>query len=104
MKYLKKLYGKTVIDSFDSEELADGYKIQLEYYQLENNTSSKPYGIEIVKRNVENNIMNIENKIIENICDREIDASRLLDILISNKVTPISADDVIQDLTTIKVI
>ena len=104
MKCVKELYGKTIIDSSDSDEISKDCQIELEYYHIENVTSSKPYGVEIVKRNIENNSMNIENKEINNICYNKKDNFKLLDILISNKVTPISVDDVIEDLTIIKVI
>jgi len=104
MAYLKKLYGKAIIDSSDSEELQDDYKMELEYYQVENEASSKPYGVEIVKKIMENDRMNIEDKKLESICDKEQDTNNLLEILITNKVTPISVDDVIEDLTKIKVI
>lgn len=97
MKYLKKLYGKTVIDSSDSEELLVNHKIELEYYQIKNKTPSKPYGIKIVKRNIENNIMNIEEKTVRHICNGEEANNRLLKILISNKVTPVAVDDIIED-------
>ncbi len=98
MTDLKKLYGKTQIDSSDSEDIGKDYQIELEYYQLENQTARKPYGIEIVKRNIVNNILNVENKIIENIHKKERDNFKLLEILIANKVTPISLDDVLHDL------
>jgi len=104
MKYLKKLYGKTVIDSSDSNELKKTDKIEVEYYQVRNITSSKPYGIEIIKRNIENDEINIENKILNNICTKEQETNKLLEILLTNKVTPISVDDIIEDLAKIKVI
>lgn len=104
MECFKKLYGKTIIDRADSDELQDEEKIELEYYQLENSTSNKPYGIEVVKRKIENNQVNIENKIINHICNREQDANRLLELLVSNKVTPISVEDIVHDLTKIKAI
>ena len=74
------------------------YQIELEYYQVENQTSRKPYGVEVVKRNIVNNILNVENKIIHDIYKKERDNLKLLDILIDNKVTPISVDDVLSDL------
>ena len=98
MTYLKKLYGRTQIDSSDSEDIEKDYQIELEYYQVENQTSRKPYGVEVVKRNIVNNILNVENKIINDIYKKERDNLRLLDILIDNKVTPISVDDVLSDL------
>ena len=50
MGCFKKLYGKTTIDSSDSDELNKEYKMELEYYQLENSTSKHQYGIEIIKK------------------------------------------------------
>lgn len=104
MKYLKKLYGKTVIDNSDSEELPRNEKIELEYYQISSKTSNKPYGIEIIKKKLKDDIMNIEEKIIRNICFKEQDSISLLGLLMKNKVTPILVDDVIEDLSKMKVI
>lgn len=105
MNYLKKFYGKTVIDNSDSEEVARGHKIELEYYQIKSGTcSSKPYGVEIVKRKVENDIMNIEEKTVCHICNEEAKNNKLLEILVSNKVTPVIMDDVLEDLSKIEVI
>ena len=39
MKLLKTFYGKTVIDSSDSEEIEKNHKIELEYYQTENDAT-----------------------------------------------------------------
>lgn len=104
MKSTRKLYGKTIIDNSDSEDLGENYKVELEYYQLEESSSKRPYGIKIVKRSIENNQLNIEEKTIDNICYIEQDTNKLLDILINNKVTPVSVDDVIHDLTITRVI
>ena len=104
MECFKKLYGRTIIDKKDSDEIQDEEKIELEYYQLENSTSDKPYGVEIVKRRMENNIVNIEDKIIYHICNKRQDADLLLKMLVSNKVTPISVEDIVQDFTKIRAI
>lgn len=104
MNYIKKLYGRAIIDSSDSMELLENNKIELEYYQIKSETSSKPYGIEIVKKNIENDIMNIEDKTVRHICNEEQDNMKLLEILMLNKVTPIAVDDVIEDLSKTKVI
>ena len=93
MECFKKLYGRTIIDKKDSDEIQDEEKIELEYYQLENSTSDKPYGVEIVKRRMENNI-----------CNKRQDANLLLKLLVSNKVTPISVEDIVQDFTKIRAI
>jgi len=104
MSSIGKLYGKTIINNSDSEDLGENYQVELEYYKMEESTKQRPYGIKIVKRKMENNQMNIEEKTIDNICYREQETDKLLDILINNKVTPISVDDVIHDLTITRVI
>ena len=104
MGCFKKFYGKTTIDSSDSDELSKGYKMELEYYQLENSTSKHQYGIEIVKKEKTNDQLNIEKKIIDNICNKEQETIKLLELLMINKVTPISVDDILQDLAKAKAI
>lgn len=104
MCYLKKLYGKTILNNMDSDELTKDNEIELEYYQIKNVIENKPYGIQIIKRNMKNNILNTEEKIVKNICDEEIKNIKVLEILIKNKVTPISVDDIIEDLLKDKVI
>ena len=99
MKLLKTFYGKTVIDSSDSEEIEKNHKIELEYYQTENDATRKPYGIEIVKKNIEDSQIYIESKTINEICDKEQKNNNLLKVLMNNKVTPVSLEDVLQDLT-----
>lgn len=101
MDHTRKLYAKAVIDGSDSDEIKDGFKIELAYYQVQNDTFSKPYGIEVVKKIMEKTKQNVEDKIISNICEKEQDVNKLLKILALNKVTPISLNDVVEDLTKI---
>lgn len=105
MTYLKKLYGTTIIDSSDSEEIKGDHKIELEYYETKGNIvfleDSKPYGIEIVKRNIENNKIDIEKKTMNNICQEEQETNKLLELLIHNKVTPISLEDIMEDIHSV---
>lgn len=104
MGCFKKLYGKTTIDSSDSDELNKEYKMELEYYQLENSTSKHQYRIEIIKKEKIKNQLNIEKKMINNICNKEQETTKLLELLMINKVTPISVDDILQDLSKAKAI
>ena len=104
MNYLKKLYGTTTIDSSDAEEFNQNRKIELEYYKTQSNNiiseESRPYGIEIVKKNLANEEISIENKVIHNIYSMSQDVDELLDKFIEYKVTPISAEDILEDLKT----
>lgn len=105
MEYLKKLYGTTVIDSSDSEDDGIEGQIELEYYKTKNGLvvleDKKPYGIEIIKKKKENEQLNIEAKVINNMFDEETKINKLLDLLIKNKVTPISVEDILADLITV---
>ena len=103
MEYQKSFFGKTIIDSSDSEEINSDEKIELEYYKTNNltKTDDKKYGIAVLKRDIKKNESNIETKIVNNISNEENTISRLLEILMINKVTPISVDDVISDISVL---
>ena len=45
MNYLKELYGKTVLNNMDSDEITKDNEIELEYYPIKSVTEDKPYGI-----------------------------------------------------------
>lgn len=98
MEYKKQFFGRVTIDQNDSEELNE--KIELEYYETRNLTeiNERKYGIEIIKKKEESEKFNIESKIVNNISSKEQEINRLLNILMANKVTPISVDDVISDI------
>lgn len=103
MEYSKSFFGKATIDSSDSEDIRDDEKIELEYYKTNNVTQKddKKFGIEVLKRDVKQDEFNIETKIVNNISSEENTISRLLEILMINKVTPISVDDVISDISVL---
>lgn len=103
MEYQKSLFGKTVIDSSDSDELKDSEKIELEYYETHHlaEVNGREYGIEIIKKKEINEKFNIESKIVNNISNEENKVYRLLEILMLNKVTPITVDDIISDISVL---
>ena len=103
MEYRKSFFGKTIIDRSDSEELNENEKIELEYYETHNlaENNERKYGIEIVKTKEKNEKFNIESKVINNISNEEQEVNKLLNILMLNKVTPVSVDDIISDISVI---
>lgn len=103
MEYSKSFFGKKVIDSSDSDEILADEKIELEYYETHNiaKDNERKYGIEVLKRDIKHNKFNIESKIVNNISNEENKINRLLEILMINKVTPVSVDDVISDITVL---
>ena len=104
MEYKKSFFGRTVIDSSDSEDLKSNEKIELEYYETHNllEENERKYGIEVVKRNQKNEKFNIESKIVNNISKEENKVNRLLEILMINKVTPVTVDDIISDISVLE--
>ena len=103
MEYKKSLFGRTIIDSSDSDEINDNEIIELEYYETHNfaEKNGRKYGIEVIKKKEMNEKFNIESKIVNNISNEEIEINRLLEILMLNKVTPISVDDIISDISVL---
>ena len=99
MEYKKSLFGRTVIESSDYDDVSDD--IELEYYETHNiaGENNRKYGIEVVKREEKSEKFNIESKIVNNISNEENQIKSLLKVLMLNKVTPISVDDVISDIS-----
>lgn len=104
MEYKKSFFGRTVIDSSDSEDIGCDEKIELEYYETHNLAQKyeRKYGIEVIKKNEKSEKFNIESKIVNNISNEENEINKLLEILMLNKVTPISVDDIISDISVLE--
>ena len=101
MEYKKSLFGRTVIESSDYDDVSDD--IELEYYETHNiaGKNNRKYAIEVVKSEEKSERFNIESKIVNNISNEENKIKSLLKILMLNKVTPISVDDVISDISVL---
>ena len=89
------------------EELANigvEYPIKLEYYKTQTNEEDVKnqkdikYGIEVIKTSYVDKQVKIEKRTIPEIIRDEIKINRILDKLKENKVTPVSAEYVIEDL------
>ena len=100
MKNTRKFYGEVTVRLNDFINAYDEFKV--EYYKIENylaETNNKKYGIEVLKIiEFENNKI-IERKEIDNIFDNEENIDKLLEVLKRNKVTPISVEEIIADIT-----
>ena len=103
MKNTRKFYGDTIIklENMEEKNTCTGNKFKIEYYQLESSITEAnhlvKYGVEILKRDVVNDNI-LERKEIRDITNTEEKIYNLLDILYRNEVTPISLNDVIEDL------
>ena len=93
METIKEFYGGTSIDSNDTEYLIRKGKVELKYYKIISNNMVKKnknqrFGIEVVKKCVNNNIVSEEKKEIFNCIEKEEVADKVLELLKVNKVSP----------------
>ena len=97
---LRTFYGKTTINNEEAEDF-NFDKIYLEYYKNRNDEeikdAKKPYGVTIIKKTQAGQILEIEEKEVTNIINKENEADNILKLLVAYKVTPIGLDDVLQD-------
>lgn len=103
MHNLRTFFGKTTINNEDAEQ-ANFDRMYLEYYKNVNEREikkdEKQYGVTIIKKTQIGKILEIEEKEVKNILNRENDVDNILKLLVEYKVTPIGLDDVLQDLVS----
>lgn len=100
---LRKLYGKVTIEGEDfgyNQNPGQQEKIFLEYYKTKKaqTKNEKKYGIEVIKKEENKNGITREKTVENGLSNNEKVIDKLLEILIENKVTPITTKDVITDL------
>lgn len=80
------------------------YPIKLDYYKTKTNTEDVKneneikYGVEVIKTSYINEKVEIERKYMPEILKDEIKINNILSKLKENKVTPISAEYIVEDL------
>lgn len=104
METVKEFYGGASIDCNDVECVMSKGKIELKYYKIISSMSGKrnkhkKYGIEVVKKYINDNIVSEEKKGIFNCIEKEEVADRILELLKINKVSPINVEDILRDLS-----
>ena len=103
MNNLRTFFGNTTLHNEDAEQ-ANFDRMYLEYYKNVNEREikkdEKPYGVTIIKKTQIGKILEIEEKEVKNILNRENDVDNILKLLVEYKVTPIGLDDVLQDLVS----
>ncbi len=100
---MKYFFGCTFMSLDELTDIGVKYPIKLEYYKTTANEEEKQnnevkYGIEVVKTSYIKEKVDIERKIIPNILTDEPKIDNILNKLKVNKVTPISAEYIIEDL------
>jgi len=104
MSAIREFYGGTFLNTEGIESGVTKEKIELKYYKIINNVTTRKsgktkFGVEVVKKCVENNVITEEKKEIFNCIDNEDTADRVLELLKVNKVSPINVLEVLEDLS-----
>ena len=101
---MKYFFGCTFMSRQELADIGVKYPIKLEYYKTKTNEENVrnqkdiKYGIEVIKTSYIDEKVDIERRTIPEILRDEIKINRILDKLKENKVTPIAAEYVIEDL------
>lgn len=99
---MKYFFGCTFMNREELADIGVKYPIKLEYYKTneENvkNENDIKYGIEVIKTSYIEERVDIEKRTIPDLIKDEVKIERMLDILKQNKVTPVSAEYIIEDL------
>lgn len=101
MENTRKFFGDAIIKFEDFEGIDNREPFKIEYYRTQNmpkGANVAKYGIEILKKKECDDNVILDKEVINNISSVEEDVNNILSILQRNKVTPISAGDVIEDL------
>jgi hypothetical protein len=100
---LKIFFGGIFIDKHLLEESRIDYPIKIEYYKMINEDEilkqeSEVYGIKIIKTEYRNTGLKTDEKLVKHVTNDEKKINKILDLLKDNTVTPISVEDIIDDL------
>lgn len=107
METIKEFYGGTLMDINDADYFSKKGKVELKYYKIISNEMSRKnrhrkYGIEVVKKFSDKNIITEEKKEIFNCIEKEEVADKVLELLKVNKVSPINVVEILEDLSAKK--
>ena len=94
---MRVFYGGIYLERKALHEAGIEHPIKLEYYKTINNERKK-FGIDIVKTEYKTDNIIKEEKKIKQICNDENTIDRILNIFKSFAVTPITAEDIADDL------
>ena len=96
----KTFFDGIYVEKETLKEAGIEYPIKLEYFKTtqEDKEDEKAFGIQIVKTEYKKEVVEIETKEIKNITTNEGRIDYILTKFKDNEVTPIGADDIIEEL------
>lgn len=96
---MKSFFGGTYVGK---DTLANNniyYPVRLEYYKTEDIENYKPvYGIEVVKTEYKDNVVNVENKVIDKVTHEENVINKILEQFKAGEITPAVSEEMIEEL------
>ena len=101
---MKYFFGCTFMSREELADIGVQYPIKLEYYKTQTNEEEVKnqmdikYGIEVIKTSYIDEKVNVEKRTIPEIIRDEMKINKILNKLKENKVTPVSAEYVVEDL------
>jgi len=93
-KKLKTFFGGIFIETSKLKEEGIEYPIKVEYYKIQ---EQNKFGIEIIKKEYRKPKINIEKQELKSLSTDECKINMMLELFKKNEVTPISADEIIED-------
>ena len=94
---MKVFYGGIFLGKDVLQEAGIEHPIKLEYYKMINEKTDE-YGIDIIKTEYKENNIITEEKEINYLSNDETKIEKILNLFKENAVTPITAQDVAEDL------
>jgi len=101
---MKYFFGCTFMSKEELADIGVEYPIKLEYYKTQTNEENVKnqkdikYGIEVIKTSYIDEKVDVEKRSIPEILKDELKINQILDKFKTNKVTPVSAEYIIEDL------
>ena len=98
---MRHFFAGTFINHKDLESVGIDYPIKLEYYKTSsshNKANNETFGIEIVKTAYTPSETKMENMHIAEFTNDETIVNQILNILREHEVTPICANEIVEDL------
>ena len=92
---MRVFYGGIYVERKTLQEAGIEHPIKLEYYKTIN---KETFGIDIIKTEYKNNNIITEEKVIEQLSKDETKIDKMLKLFKSCAVTPITAQDIADDL------
>jgi len=100
----KIFYGDINLTNEDLKDAYNNHNMELAYYKIKTDDANilkeenNLYGIEIIKKEYNNGLVMQESREILDVTNDEDELNYMLELLRRNKVTPVSLDNIIEDL------